>query len=195
MDSVLEAQQVLNMINTKYLIINPSGQPLMNSLAMGHAWIVKDFRVVNNADEEIAALAVTDLNEVAVVDQRFAGLLSGALKHEVGSGSVELTEYRPNYLSYKASLDQQSLLVFSDVYYEGGWHASIDGEPVPHLRANYLLRALPVDAGQHTIEFEFVFKPFEKGENISLAGSILVLLILLGGFGFHIYSNVIRKPE
>lgn len=194
-DSTLRAQQVLNMINTKYIILNPASQPLMNRSAMGHAWIAKDFRLVNNADEEIAALGTTDLYEVAVVDQRFAGLLSDNLKHTGGSGLVELTEYRPNYLSYKASLSQQSLIVFSEVYYEGGWNASIDGEPVPHLRADYLLRALPVDAGEHTIEFEFVFEPFEKGENISLAGSILVLLILLGGFGYHIYTSVIRKPE
>ncbi|MCK5135617.1 MAG: YfhO family protein [Bacteroidales bacterium] len=194
-DSVLSKQQVLNMVNTKYMILNPSSQPLMNRFAKGHAWIVKDYRLVKNADEEIAALAVYDLDNVAVVDERFAGLLSEGLKHREISGSVELTEYRPNYLSYKASLGQESLLLFSDVFYEGGWHASIDGEPAPHLRANYILRALPVDAGEHTIEFKFEFKPFETGEKISLAGSILILLILLGGFGFHIYSTVIRKPE
>ena len=194
-DSVMYAQQVLNMVNTKYMILNPSSQPLLNKFAKGHAWIVKDYHLVKNADEEIAALAVTNLDNVAVVDERFAGLLSDNLKHREISGNVELTEYRPNYLSYKASLGQESLLIFSDVFYEGGWHASIDGEPVPHLRANYILRALPVDAGGHTIEFEFIFEPFEKGEKISMAGSILVLLILLGGFGFHIYSTVIRKPE
>ncbi|HKK40930.1 MAG TPA: hypothetical protein VJ963_00885, partial [Bacteroidales bacterium] len=80
-------------------------------------------------------------------------------------------------------------------YYEGGWHAKVDGEPVSHLRADYILRALPVSAGEHTIEFDFVFEPFEKGEKISLAGSFLVLLILLGGLGYQIYPILIRKPE
>ncbi|MEN8157531.1 MAG: YfhO family protein [Bacteroidota bacterium] len=194
-DSVLSAQQVLNMVNTKYMILNPAGQPLLNRSAMGHAWLVKDFRMVQNADEEYMALGATDLTRVAVVDQRFSDLLSDDLKHQNPGGSVQLTEYRPNHMTYKASLDQKSLVLFSDIYYEGGWNATIDGEPAPHLRANYILRALPVEAGAHTIEFEFIFEPFEKGEKISMAGSILVLLILLGGFGFHIYSTAIRKQE
>ena len=195
LDSVLSAQQALNMINTKYMILNPAGQPLLNRAANGHAWIVRDYRIMSTPDEEIATLGVTNLKEVALVHEEFAGLLSEDLKHDRITGSVELTEYRPNYLSYSASLDQPSLVVFSDVDYEGGWYAKIDGESVPHIRANYLLRALPVPAGEHTIEFEFVFEPFEKGEKISLAGTILVLLILLGGFGYQVYSNVIRKPE
>ncbi|MCK5692394.1 MAG: hypothetical protein KAI08_06080, partial [Bacteroidales bacterium] len=87
-----------------------------------------------------------------------------------------------------------SLVVFSDVYYEGGWNASIDGEPVPHLRANYILRALPVEAGTHTVEFEFAFEPFEKGEKISLMGSWLVLLLLLGGAGLYFYPQMVQKP-
>jgi len=194
-DSVLRAQQVLNMINTKYLILNPSNQPLLNRSAMGHAWLVKDFRLVGNADEEYQALGTTDLSQTAVVDERFAGLLSDELKHTEVSGHVELTGYIPNHMTYRASLDQKSLVVFSDVFYEGGWNASVDGEPVEHLRANYILRAMPLDKGEHTIEFEFIFEPYEKGEKVSLAGSFLVLLILLGGFGFHIYSSVNRKPE
>jgi uncharacterized membrane protein YfhO len=194
-DSVLRRQQVLNMINTKYLILNPAGQPLLNRSAMGHAWIVEDYLLVDNPDMEFAALASTDLRRVAVVDREFEHLLSEELKNQGNTGTVELTEYRPNYLSYKASLNSPSLVVFSDVYYEGGWHATIDGEAVDHLRANYILRSLPVEAGEHVIEFEFIFKPFETGERISMAGSILVLLILLGGFGYHIYTTVIRKPE
>ncbi|MCK4747214.1 MAG: YfhO family protein, partial [Bacteroidales bacterium] len=194
-DSVLSAQQVMNMINTKYLILNPSSQPLLNRSAMGYAWLVKDFMLAQNADEEYLALGTTDLTQVAVVDQRFAGNLDDGLKHEEVSGSIELTEYRPNRMTYQASLDQNSLVVFSESYYEGGWHATIDGEPVDHLRANYILRALPVEAGNHTIEFTFIFRPFESGEKISFAGSWIVLLVLLGGSGFHIYTRFVRKPE
>jgi len=194
-DSVLSRQQVLNMINTKYMILNPSAQPLLNSAAMGHAWITRDFKLARDADEEYLALGSTDLRQVAVVDQRFAGLLNDQLKHEEVSGTVELTEYRPNRMTYQASLDQNSLVVFSESYYEGGWHATIDGEPVDHLRANYILRALPVEEGDHTIEFTFTFRPFETGEKISFAGSWIVLLVLLGGFGFHFYTQYGRKPE
>jgi hypothetical protein len=195
LDSVLRAQQVLNMINTKYLIINPSAQPLLNPYAMGHAWLVNDYRLVQNADEEYLALGTTDLYRNAVIDSRFAGLLTDELKHSGVSGQVELTRYLPNHMTYQASLDQKSLVVFSEVFYEGGWKAYIDGEPAEHLRANYILRALPVDEGEHTIEFEFVFEPFEKGEPISVAGSFLVFLVLLGGLGYHLYTWAGRIRE
>ena len=150
---------------------------------MGVGWVVNDFKLVDNANEEYLALGNTDLTKVAVVDKRFEGMLSDDLRHEEVSGSVELTDYRPNHLTYNVSLDQHSLVVFSEVYYEGGWNATIDGTPVPIARADYILRALPVDAGEHTVEFDFVFEPFEKGEVVSMAGSVLILLILLGLLG------------
>jgi len=188
-DSVLAEQQVLNMINTKYFILNPTGQPLRNPHAMGHGWLVKDIRLVENADEEYLSLGNTDLSSLAIVDRNFEELLSDDLIHEEVSGSVILTDYRPNLMTYEVRADQPSLVVFSDIYYEGGWNARIDGEAVPHLRANYILRALPVDAGTHTVEFEFRFKPFDTGEKISLAGSWLILLLLLGGAGFYLYPK------
>lgn len=194
LDSVLAAQQVLNMINTKYFILNPSSQPLMNPHAMGHGWLANKIRLVENADEEYMALGNTDLTKVAVVDRRFENLVSDDLNHEEATGEVVLTEYRPNKMTYRVSADQKSLVVFSEIYYEGGWQATIDGEPAPLLRANYILRALPVEAGEHTVEFTFVFEPFEKGEKISLMGSWLVMLLLLGGSGFYVYSTIRRKP-
>ena len=194
LDSVLAAQQVLNMLNTKYFILNPASQPLMNPHAMGHGWLVNDIKLVNNADEEYMALGSTDLSRVAVVDKRFAKLVTEDLIHDQVSGTVELTEYRPNQMNYTLSLDQRTLVVFSEIFYEGGWHATLDGEEVELLRANYILRALPVDAGTHSLEMKFIFEPFEKGEKMSLFGSILVLLILLGGLAYFVYNERIRKP-
>jgi len=195
LDSVLAAQQVLNMINTKYFILNPSSQPLMNPSAMGHGWLVNDIKLVPDADQEFLSLSSTDLREVAIVDERFADLLGEGMKHDSTGGTVELISYVPNHMTYEVRADQKSLAVFSDVYYEGGWNAFIDGEPVEHLRANYILRALPVDAGTHIVEFKFEFRPFELGERISLVGSILVLLLLLGVLAYNTYGIVIRKPE
>lgn len=194
LDSVLAAQQVLNMINTKYFILNPASQPLMNPHAMGHAWLVNDIKVVEDANQEYMALGNTDLTRVAVVDRQFAELLSDDLRHDEATGTVVLSEYRPNKMTYQVSADQKSLVVFSEIYYEGGWHATIDGEPAPLLRANYILRALPVEAGDHTVEFTFVFEAFEKGEKVSLMGSWLVLLLMLGGGGFYLYTTI-RKPR
>jgi hypothetical protein len=192
-DSVLAQQQVLNMINTKYFILNPSSQPLRNPHAMGHGWLVNDIKLVENADEEYMELGNTDLSRVALVERSFEELVPDRLRHEEVSGSVVLNEYQPNRMSYEVKLDQPTLVVFSDLYYEESWKASIDGEPVEHLRANYILRALPVEAGTHTVEFEFVFEPFEKGEKISLMGSWLVLLIIVGGVGLYFRSNNMGK--
>ncbi len=194
-DSVLASQQVLNMINTKYFILNPSSQPLRNPHAMGHGWLVNDFRLVENADEEYLALGNTDLRREAIVDRRFEEYLSDDLRHANPTGNVVLTDYRPNRMTYKLSLDQKSLVVFSDIYYEGGWQASIDGVPAPLLRANYVLRALPVDAGEHEVVLSFVFEPFEKGEKISLMGSWLILLLIAGSAAYYIYARVTGKSR
>ena len=195
LDSVLAQQQVLNMLNTKYFILNPSSQPLKNPHAMGHGWLVNDIKLVENADEEYMALGNNDLSRVAIVDRRFEEMVPDNPGNAEASGTVVLTDYRPNLMSYEVSADQSSLVVFSDIYYEGGWNASIDGKPVPHLRANYILRALPVEAGTHTVEFEFIFEPFEKGEKISLAGSLFVLLILIGGIGYVVYLTLLVKKD
>ncbi|MCP4314348.1 MAG: YfhO family protein [Bacteroidetes bacterium] len=195
MDSVLAAEQVLNMINTKYLILNPNGQPLHNTAAMGHGWLVKNVRIVENPDEEYMALGNTDLTRVAVVDKRFGELISKDLLNSEANGTVKLTEYRPNRMTYQVSAGQKSLAVFSDIYYGESWQASIDGNPVPHLRANYMLRALPIEAGTHTVEFEFEFEPYEKGKIISASGSIIVLLIILSGLAYFIYLSIRTKRE
>ena len=194
-DSVLARQQVLNMINTKYFILNPSSQPLQNPHALGHGWIVKDYVVKPNADEVFGSLGTTDLSQVAVIHQEFGSMLSEDMKQDSVSGTVELLEYKPNHMVYEVSTDQKSLVVFSDIYYEGGWHATVDGEAVDHLRANYILRALPVEAGTHKVEFEFIFEPFDKGEKVSMMGSVLVLLVLLGSLGYWAYGRYFRKEE
>jgi len=194
-DSVLATQQVLNMINTKYLILNPASQPMLNRSAMGHGWLVRDISLVENANEEYLALEATDLRSVAVVENSFSDLLGSGLKHQSVSGSVELTDYKPNHMTYQVTTGQKSLAVFSEVYYGESWQAYVDGNAVPHLRANYILRALPLEQGSHTVEFKYTFKPFEIGTKVSLAGSILVLLLLLGGLGSYIYTGYYRKPE
>jgi len=192
-DSVLAAQQVLNMINTKYFILNPNGAPLQNRFAMGHGWLVNNYQLVENADQEFLALGNTDLRRTAVVDKRFEELLGEELSHEEVSGNVVLTSYQPNKMVYEVSAGQKSLVVFSEVYYGEYWKASIDGEAVDHLRANYILRALPVDAGTHTVEFEFIFEPYEKGNKVAMAGSIIIWLLLLGSLGYAVRNQFFRE--
>jgi uncharacterized membrane protein YfhO len=108
------------------------------------------------------------------------------------NGQIELTEYQPNYLKYDYSAASEQFTVFSEIYYENGWNAYIDGEPAPHFRVNYVLRAMLIPAGNHTIEFKFEPKSYYVGNKISLASSIL-LILAIAGYGFARFRK--RKSE
>lgn len=184
-NKVLSKLSVLNMLNTKYFILNPSNRPLVNDFALGNAWFVDEVQMVKNADEEINALSAFDPSKTAVVDEEFSAVLNINLEKDSLS-QIELISYEPNYLIYKSSSSKNQLAVFSEIYYAEGWNAYIDGELHPHLRANYVLRALPVPAGNHQIEFKFEPKSYAIGRNISFISSLLVLLMFAGGLGFEI---------
>jgi len=170
-------QQVLNMLNTRYIIYSPDAQPLMNPAAFGEAWFVDSLVWVPNPDAEIAALGKHDLAKTAVVDTRF--------KNEVdqiswtGDAAIVMTDYQPNHLTYQSESTNDRLAVFSEIYYANGWNAFIDGEQVPYLRANYILRSLMIPAGKHVIEFKFQPRVWVIGERISFVASMLLLLLVV----------------
>jgi hypothetical protein len=166
---------VINMLNTKY-VINRKGQLQQNPAAMGNAWFVQNVNIVENADAEIAAINALDIRNTAVVDERFKSQIISGISSE--GASINLTEYKPNYLKYSSNSINDGIVIFSEIYYEKGWNAYVDGKSAPHFRANYVLRGMQVPAGQHTIEFKFEPKTYKSGENISLASSILLLLLL-----------------
>jgi len=196
LQSVLAEQQILNMLNTKYIIGNPSQSPVLNNSAFGHAWFVSKVRMVENADEEILALDQEDLSTTAIVDKRYADLLSPETLHlDSIKGDIRLLEYAPGSLRYESSSEQNQLAVFSEIFYEGGWNVHIDGQEAELVRANYVLRGLEIQAGDHIIEMKFEFRPFITGEKISLAGSILILLILLGTFGYGIRGMTNKEGD
>lgn len=180
---------VLNMLNTRYFIVpGENNQPAVrrNPDALGNAWFVDSVRIVEDANAEIEALNDFDPRTTAVVDRRFEDYISDRLGDmtpgEASSDSIVLSDYRPDRLTYKSSSAGDRLAVFSEIYYndEKGWNAFIDGKPVPHIRVNYVLRALAVPAGEHTIEFRFEPRSFYTGQTISLIGSILAGLSIIG---------------
>lgn len=183
-DSALRAtfakQGVLNMLNMRYLIYNPEAAPLRNRYALGNAWFVSDIKMVKNADEEIKAIGEIDPARSAVVDELFKSELDGFNPKPDASASIKLMDYKPNHLMYESNAASEQLAVFSEIYYDKGWNAYVDGELKPHIRANYVLRAMRVPAGKHTIEFKFEPTRYHTGEKISLA-SCLMLFGLLGG--------------
>lgn len=189
--------EMLNMLNAKYLIrSDENNKPVAvpNPEALGNAWFVEDYEIVENADQELEALSDLDPEKKAVIDERFAGLLEGFEPDHDAAGSIELTDYAPNRLVYRSEAAADQMAVFSEIYYEKGWKAFIDGEPAPHFRADYVLRAMIVPAGEHEIVFRFEPKVFEVGEKISLASSILLLALVLGGAAYSVREHF-RKEE
>jgi hypothetical protein len=182
---------VFDMLNTKYFIVpsdQKGGQPQMqvNMQALGNAWFVNNAHKVNNADEEINALTDFVPSETAVYDKRFENQVKGHLISKDTTATISLTEYKPNHLTYKSETSREQLAVFSEIYYDKGWNAYIDGKPAPYFRADYVLRAMIIPAGKHTIEFKFEPKAYYTGEKISYASSILLVLLALGALGFMV---------
>ena len=168
--------QVLNMLNTKYFILQ-TGKVNINPNVLGNAWFIKDVKIVENADDEILALNDFDASSIAVIDKRFQSFLGEF--SEDSSSNIKLDEYQPNYLRYSSVSTKNQIAVFSEVYYDKGWNSYIDGELVSHFRANYILRAMNIPKGNHTIEFRFEPEIFKIGERISLASSILLIISLI----------------
>lgn len=174
---------VLNMLNTKYFIVpSNSGQPTaqLNPDALGNAWFVNSFKLVENADQEIDALSSFNPKTECIVDKRFEEFVSNFAGNQMGVGSITLTEYQPNYLKYQSANTLDGLAVFSEIHYQKGWKAYIDGEEHPHFRVNYVLRALDIPAGEHTIEFRFDPPMYSIGTKISLGSSVLLILLAAG---------------
>lgn len=181
MDSVDASKfRILNMLNTKYFIL-PAGQgqtvPVLNPYAGGNAWFVENVQYVDNANQEIDALHTVSPMETAVVDTRFKELLKGVTAtHKDSLSSVRLVSYEPNKLVYETNNPKDGVVVFSEIYYPDGWIATIDGVPADIARADYILRAMYVPAGKHTVEMRFDPKSLHVTEGIAYAALALMVI-------------------
>ncbi|MCE5179382.1 MAG: YfhO family protein [Porphyromonadaceae bacterium] len=189
MDSVdADRFKVLNMLNTRWIVMPSQGGgtiPLENPYAMGNAWFVDDLKFVKSADEEIDALGTIDLRKEAVTDRKYASVLEkfqkGFKTSPADSAStIMLTDYDSDFVTYAVDAKKEELAVFSEVYYPKGWQISIDGEPAEMIRANYTLRALPIPAGKHTVEFRFDPQSIKVTDGIAYAALLIMLLTAVG---------------
>lgn len=174
----------LNMLNTKYIIYgDQANQVARNPGAMGHAWFVKGWKIVDSATQEINMLGNLNLRDTAIVRNNFAAQLEGLAPSADTTGTIRLLSYRPDVLEYESNSPVDRLALFSEVYYDDGlgWHVYLDGQRAKHLRADWLIRGMRIPAGKHKITFRFEPDTFARGEQITLASSILLLLALLGG--------------
>jgi hypothetical protein len=170
----------LNMLNTKYIIVNPDAIPFTNRNALGNAWFVGTVRFAENADEEISLIRSFNPSQEALIDKRFREYLSKENYQPDPSARITLTSYKPNELKYSYSSASDALAVFSEIYYPAGWKSYIDGKEVPHFKADYVLRGMEVPAGDHEVIFRFEPESYRTGTRISFASSLLLILLCAG---------------
>jgi hypothetical protein len=176
--------EILNMLNTKYIIQqNPQTGKMMaiqNPDAAGNAWFVNRVEIVEDADAEMAALDDIRVKEYAVMDARYKDQLSTTTWSSDSTASIRLTSYAANKLVFESNRSSDGFAVFSDTYYQPGWNSYIDNDAVDHLRVNYVLRGMEIPAGKHEIVFEFKPEVIAKGNTIAYASSALLLLLIVG---------------
>ncbi|MET3112895.1 hypothetical protein AAKU52_000614 [Pedobacter sp. CG_S7] len=181
-------QDVLDMLNTKYIITqdqqNGSYKMQRNSTAAGNAWFVQSVKFAKDADEEMKAISSFDPKKEAIIDERYKSLLDTKKITSGGpTATIKLESYHPDHLVYSYSTPSDVIAVFSEVYYDKGWNMYVDKVKKSYFRADYVLRAAQLEAGNHTVEFKFEPQSYYTGEKVSLAGSILLVAAL--GFAFY----------
>jgi len=172
---------VLNMLNTKYFILPLQGGTtvaLQNPYAQGNAWFVNKIVYVGDANAEYAQVAKINLQTEAVADKKFESALGQAITND-STATVRLTSYQPNNLRYTVDSKNGGIVVFSEIYYPG-WKATVDGTPTPIARVNYILRALTVKPGKHTVVFDFHPSSIRTTEIIAYISLVLLLLAIVG---------------
>ncbi|MFK7901050.1 MAG: YfhO family protein [Cyclobacteriaceae bacterium] len=181
-------QGVLDMLNTKYLITKDPKQPVViRPTHLGNAWFVDTILLVNSPDEELASLKGLNAKNTAVLDQsKFT--VSQTNYSSVGS-SITLTDYKPNHMTYATKITSGAFAVFSEIYYDKGWVAYIDGKETNYVRVNYILRGLQIPEGDHTVEFKFIPQSYFIGNKIALISSIL----LFGLVGVVLFVEIRKK--
>ena len=194
----LSQQKVINMLNTKYVIFNPNAQPFPNANALGNAWVVNDIRWVSTPNEEIDAIAETNLAHAAIINREFAQQVGNYQLTDSIVPEVILEDYQPNKLCYKfrgastGATDANYLVVFSEIWTEKGWKMYVDGQEQPLLRANYILRAALIPNGEHDIVMEYAPKAYKVGNTVSFVSSLIMILGLIGAL---IYTFKPKKEE
>lgn len=190
MDTV-KVPRILNLLNAKYMIFGNAEQPqaVANANANGNAWFVSDVKFVNTPNEEIDAIGVIDSKKTAVVANSDKNYFSGKQIVPDSTAHIDLKKYQPNELEYSSVSKTPQLAVFSEIYYPKGWKMFIDGKEVPYIKADYLLRAVHVPAGNHTLKMVFEPEVIKTGKMISMAVFGLFLLLAALGIWFLVKNR------
>lgn len=178
------AYRALDMLNARYVITGDAASPVVvNTNALGNAWFVDSVKYVDGADAEMSALASLDPSREAVADRRFADTLGAGASSLAPGDTVTLVSYAPDRLVYHTECTAAATAVFSEVWFPWGWKATVDGNPAPLARVNYILRAMRVPAGSHEIVMTFDPESIHTTSAVAYASvSLIYILVLLALF-------------
>jgi hypothetical protein len=189
--SVFNSTFALNMLNTRYVIYNPDAPPLINQNALGNTWFVEKPLMVENANKEISSLNDFNPAKEALIDKVFQDQVTKSSYPVLENEKIELISYQPDKLIYRYSAREEKLAVFSEIYYPAGWKSFIDEKETKYFRTNFILRGMVLPAGDHEIKFSFEPASYIAGNKISLASSILLILLFAG----FILTRIFIKPK
>lgn len=188
---------VFNMLNTKYFIVQnqATGQPdaQQNPNALGNVWFVKGFSLAKNADDEMRILDNLNTRDSAVVDERFKNIVGNQPQFD-STARIVMKENLNDRIVYESKSSTPQFAVFSEIYYPHGWDAYIDGRKAEYARVNYVLRGMPVPAGNHSIEFRFEPRSVILGDKITMWLSILIHIMLVGGLYLEFRKSKTASP-
>ncbi|UMQ43602.1 hypothetical protein MKS83_07835 [Chryseobacterium sp. Y16C] len=192
MDSV-KVPNILNLLNAKYWVVGSPEQPqaIPNPTANGNAWFVSDLKFVNSPNEEIKSIGIIDNKKTAVIASSDKEYFNNKPVQADSAATISLTEYQPNELEFKSKSRTPQLAVFSEIYYPHGWKMFVDEKEVPYIKADYLLRAVHVPAGNHSIRMIFEPEVIEKGKWISFL--CFGMFIILSGLGIFLLNKNKKK--
>lgn len=182
--------RVLDMLNARY-VIGPDGKLTINPEALGNAWFVNGVEYVDGPDAEMDALATLHPDSMAVADIRFKSALGTPVAPKSEGDTIFETSYAPHRLTYSATSARGGVAVFSEVYFPWGWEATIDGKPAEIGRVDYILRALDIPAGHHTVEF--TFHPSSVTATVAVARIAVILIYML--LFMALIANLSAKPD
>jgi hypothetical protein len=188
-------QMVYNMLNTRYVIrkgADGKEEAMPNMGAFGSCWLVSDILFVNNADQEMASLDSINVRDTAIIENEYKNKVT-LLPQKDSTATIQLIENLNDKISYHFKSKTSQFAVFSEIYYDKGWNAFIDGNPAPYCRVDYVLRGMSVPAGDHQIEFRFEPQSYVMGNRLSIWSGIITYLLLIGTV-LQITGVFPRKP-
>ena len=174
--------KVLDMLNTKYIIVpdRQTNQPAVqqNPDALGACWFVKAIQYEATPATVMKGLNNFDPKDTALVEEKYRSVINTQFTAD-STATIKLVKNDNDFIEYVSASATKQYAVFSEIYYDRGWKAYIDGNESPIIQTNYVLRGMVVPAGNHKITFEFKPESFYSSSKIALIASVLVWLLLI----------------